>query len=276
MSSAISIPLYDSNRRVFKYITTEWLATIIDYGTSFAETTNEIKLGYPKLSSGQNGLKPFPLFDLYKLICFCYQEVLFHHKTQAVELEQYFMFFNQFPMGRTLSLFGIVSNALDEYARSRKINYYTLNNNWRVITWTDYIKYIQVNNAILADCTNDIPENSTLYQRRPTSIEEFMNQISDPNQPLTSTIQFCIAHHGDPRADLRSRFDMNILNQTFNKINNLSLTTTGLMRTMPPHVLNTVEGVKDQLRRLIIIMNKLRILDIEEEGLKCVSKNYWR
>ena len=74
-SNKVAIPYYDSMNNIAGYIASQYIPTIIDYGYSGAQIGSQMIGRFGLAKSGIITTEAFPMYDMYKLVCFLYERV---------------------------------------------------------------------------------------------------------------------------------------------------------------------------------------------------------
>lgn len=73
--SKVAVPYYDASSNVTGYIASKYIPVIIDYGTSGSQIGNQLIGIFGLAKSGISPTRPFPMYDIYKLLCFLYEKL---------------------------------------------------------------------------------------------------------------------------------------------------------------------------------------------------------
>lgn len=74
-TNKIAVPYYDAGNNIAGYITSQYIPTIIDYGYNGAQIGQQMVGKFGLAKSGIIATEAFPMYDMYKLLCFLYERV---------------------------------------------------------------------------------------------------------------------------------------------------------------------------------------------------------
>lgn len=74
-STKVAVPYYDSLNNIAGYITSQYIPTIIDYGNNGAQIGSQMIGKFGLAKSGIIATEAFPMYDIYKLLCFLYERL---------------------------------------------------------------------------------------------------------------------------------------------------------------------------------------------------------
>jgi len=142
-SRTIAIPFFDSNGDISGYIPTIYVPYIIDYGYS---TINIGGVGFGKqgLEWAHIDSKPFPMYDVYKILCFLGESILRsytpqsqHHPDKFRILDKMFEFFGNGPLKPRV-----------DKRRNDRSDYYAADPSYLPITHDQFISWLRLSSGI--------------------------------------------------------------------------------------------------------------------------------
>jgi hypothetical protein len=166
----IAIPFFGANNKVIGYLVTRYVPFIIDYGYSRI-TVGDVGFGKIGLErAGVEGARPFPMYDVYKMLGFLGQQLYTQPRTPNYEgisalLEKLFSFFDEG------TLLARVQRRL-----SSQYDFYGAPERYRDTTHQDYIDWL----------TNE----SRLQSPLRTNLQELAAQGIYP-APINDSIDTC-------------------------------------------------------------------------------------
>ncbi len=184
----VAIPYFGTRGQIIGYIVTKYVPYIIDYGYSRITIGN---VGFGKIGlehAGIEGERPFPMYDIYKLICFLGETIYTSPKginyTKFTQiLETLFSFFGDGTLNKR-----VIKRLSTEQ------DFYNLSETYRPITHDHYIDWLHKSGLPIPIITN----MNELYQANiyPAPINTdldtctFYDKISSDNGPNTS-LEYC-------------------------------------------------------------------------------------
>jgi len=146
-NNIIAIPYFGTNEYtdIKGYIASKYVPYIIDYGFN---TININNIGFGKIGLERYDITntPFPMFDVYKIICFLAER--FYTSPQATPIslndnpilkiiDRLFLFFNEGP---------IINRIINRF--NNELDYYNVNIKFKYVTHDDYIKWLETLSGI--------------------------------------------------------------------------------------------------------------------------------
>ncbi|CAH6419648.1 Protein kinase [uncultured virus] len=186
----VGIPYFGVSNTIMGYIVTQYVPYIIDYGYSRIAIGG---VGFGKIGledHGIEGARPFPMFDVYKIITFTAERLYTNpagsnYAGLSDLLTRLFAFFNQ--------------GAVYERIKTRLLNitsdWYNLQENWRSVTHDQYLIWLQNQSGIPLSIVTDLrPLTSQGIFPAPINTYmdtcEFYSLFTVENGPQTA-LEFC-------------------------------------------------------------------------------------
>lgn len=184
-SSDLAIPYYNNNMEIIGYISTQYVPVIIDYGSSrMTLNNNSLNLGH--LGNEKYGINKdysFPMYDLYKLLCFTTESLLYNEPYNENILNILNLFFSYFNEG------DIFERILRRIENKNTMDYYIIDDSYRNVTYTDYISWLE--KVIEIPIYETVPANSNLIVTDGEfSPCKFLEYVVTNNTPL-SYVKYC-------------------------------------------------------------------------------------
>lgn len=284
--SKIAVPYYDSATNIIGYIATQYVPTIIDYGNNSAKIGSQMigKFGLAKI--GIVPSEPFPMYDMYKLLCFLYESL--QNSTNAANNSGLAI---KIFLSEVFSVFGdgSINDRIKRRLSNPRNDYYQAPENLRTMTYDDYIKLLGplLPSYFLISATEVVSQNIYLPQyNEPIDSCKFYKFFNVESGPATA-FEYCQAlvalEHNliideDYRAQgikwLNSKFNAELY---FNSVQNDILDTTSSINTIIKYlhgnnmIFNTKQNLSNISYANLTHQKLLQILILREKITDMVS-----